>query len=167
MIGRRGLALIKEHEGLRLTSYLDPVGVATVGYGSTRNVRLGMEITEEEAESRLREDVLEAASAVNLLVRVKLTESMRDALISWTFNLGAKKLRISTLLRKLNEKRYEEIPNEIKRWTFGRVNGEAVTLPGLVRRRNDEAALFLADGFPTGAVFMAKAPEGSDGGSAA
>jgi lysozyme len=150
MIGQRGRDLIREHEGYRGTAYVCPTGHWTIGYGHTRCVTPGATCTREQAEQWLVEDLAEAEAAIDALVRVKLTESMRDALASWVYNLGAKKLRISTLLRKLNEKRYAEIPTEIKRWTFGRVGGESVELPGLVRRRADEADLFVADGLPPG-----------------
>ena len=47
---KNGLLLIKSFEGLRLKAYRDPVGIWTIGYGTTRDVRPDMSISEAEAE---------------------------------------------------------------------------------------------------------------------
>src|SRR5215467_14111911 len=92
-----GLKLIKEHEGLRLVAYKDPVGVWTIGYGHTRGVLPGMVINEEVAHSLLLLDVQEAERCVRREVRVPITQSMFDALVSFIFNLGCTAFRRSTL----------------------------------------------------------------------
>lgn len=162
MIGLRGRTLIREAEGCRLTAYQDSAGVWTIGYGSTHNVAKGMCISEAEAESRFDQDLVAAESTINYLVTVPLTQSMRDALISWVFNFGYRKLRVSTLLRKLNAREYEAVPDEIRRWTWARdaATGKMVELAGLIERRRAEADLFLADGYPPGAVFAGKPESG-------
>ena len=58
--------------------------------------------------------------------------------MSWVYNLGPTNFKSSTLLRKLNEGRYEEVPAEIKRWD--KAGGKQ--LEGLTRRRNAEAEMF-------------------------
>ena len=63
---------------------------------------------------------------------------MFDALVAWVFNLGPTNLSSSSLLRVLNEKKYEEVPEQIKRWN--KANGQV--LAGLVKRREAEALMF-------------------------
>lgn len=141
-----GLRLLKEHEGLRLTAYVCPAGVWTVGYGSTRingrPVREGDTVTEEQAEAMLLADVSEASRAVARAVTVPLTACQRDALVSWVYNVGAGAAERSTLVRRLNAGEYSVVPRELARWN----RGGGRVLPGLVRRRADEAALWSMEG---------------------
>jgi len=136
--GDEGIALIRHFEGCRLDAYLCPAGVWTIGYGHTKGVKEGETIDQEAAEAFLIEDLEEFEGYVTEMVEVPLSQSQFDALVSWTFNLGPGNLERSTLLAKLNQGEYTDVPFEIKRWT--RVGG--VILPGLVKRRNAEAALF-------------------------
>ena len=75
---------------------------------------------------------------VNSLVKVPLNQSQFDALVSWVYNLGPANLKSSTLLKVLNEGKYEEVPNQMRRWN--KVNKQVNE--GLVRRRNAESLLF-------------------------
>ncbi len=130
--------LVKRFEGFREDAYLCPAGIPTIGYGSTRGVRLGMTITEEEAARRLREDLDAAAKAVFRLVIVPLTRWQIDALTSFAFNVGGDKFASSTLLRKLNVGDRAGAAAEFERW----VHAGGKVLPGLVARRRAEADLF-------------------------
>lgn len=141
----RGIALIKAHEGLRLTAYTDPVGVWTIGYGHTTaagppKVERGMKITEAGADAILRQDLAKFERYVLDAVKVPLNQNEFDALVSFTFNLGPGNLRSSTLLRKLNAGDRAGAADEFLKWT--RAGGK--TLPGLVKRREAERALFRA-----------------------
>lgn len=136
--GDEGISLIRYFEGCRLDAYLCPAGVWTIGYGHTKGVKEGDTIDQEAAEAFLIEDLEEFEGYVTEMVEVPLSQSQFDALVSWTFNLGPGNLERSTLLAKLNQGEYTDVPFEIKRWT--RAGG--VILPGLVKRRNAEAALF-------------------------
>ena len=142
-INSSGLRLIKSFEGLRLKAYQDVVGVWTIGYGSTRGVKSGMVITEAEAERLLREDVHRFEQAVNSAVKVPINDNQFSALVSFSYNVGAEALRISTLLKLLNQRDYSGAANQFPRWNKagGRV------LAGLTRRRNAERALFLGQDF--------------------
>jgi lysozyme len=91
-------------------------------------------------ERLLAEDLVEFEEYVDTLVKVPLTQNQFDALVSWTFNLGPGNLQESTLLKKLNQGLYAEVPTEIRRWN--KAGGEV--LDGLVRRREAEVSLFLA-----------------------
>ena len=151
MIGKRGRELIKKHEGLRLTAYRCPAGLWTIGYGRTHLVKEGDACTVEEAEAYLDQDVAACEGTLAYQVSAPLTESMRDSLLSFVFNVGGAKFRISTLRRKLNSLQYEQVPDEIRRWTKATdpVTKQLVELEGLKARRLDEATLFLEDGLPT------------------
>ena len=72
------------------------------------------------------------------MVKVALDQSQFDALTAWIYNLGPTNFKDSTLLRVLNEGRYNEVPQEIKRWN--KANGQV--LNGLIKRREAEALLF-------------------------
>ena len=137
-----GVAMIKAYEGLRLMAYPDP-GTGgepwTIGYGHTKNVQSGMMITEERADDLLREDLKAFEQAVHRLVPIALSQSEFDALVSFTFNVGAYALETSTLRKRLmaGEPRCWVYQKEMPRWNKG---GNGV-LPGLVRRRQEEADL--------------------------
>lgn len=137
---QRGIELIKKHEGLRLSAYLCPAGVPTIGYGHTKGVKLGQVITEAEAEQFLIEDLKTSEQEIDRH-NLQLNQNQFDALVSFVFNVGAGNFRSSTLLRrvKLNPDD-RDIENQFKRWAYakGRV------LPGLVKRRNDEAKLYFS-----------------------
>ena len=137
-ISETGLALIRQFEGLRLSAYLCPAGIATIGYGSTAGVKLGRTITAERAEELLREDVRQFETAVSRLVKVPLTQGQFDALTSFAFNLGAKALEKSTLLRLLNAGDYPGAAAQFDRWVYA----SGKKLSGLVKRRAAERALF-------------------------
>lgn len=137
----RGMKLIREFEGVKLFSYLCPAGVWTIGYGHTKGVKEGDTCSEEQARAWLRDDLRDAEAAVNQLVQVPLTQSQFDALASFTFNLGVGNLANSTLLRLLNASDYAKAAGQFPRWT--KVRGKELPVPGLVRRRAAEQALFL------------------------
>jgi lysozyme len=140
-IGKAGLDLIKEFEGLKLRAYLCPAKVWTIGYGSTGpHVTAGKVITNAEAEDLLKEDLARFERAVTGFVTVPLTQNQYDALVSFAFNVGISALERSTLLRRVNAKRFDDVPAEFLKWTLA--GGKRLT--GLARRRKAEAALFLS-----------------------
>ncbi|MHA1021695.1 lysozyme [Enterobacter ludwigii] len=141
----KGIALIKQFEGCKLTAYQDSVGVWTIGYGWTQPVdgkpiRAGMTIKQETAERLLKTGLVGYESDVSRLVKVGLTQGRFDALVSFTYNLGARSLSTSTLLRKLNVGDYAGAADEFLRWN--KAGGKV--LNGLTRRREAERALFLS-----------------------
>ncbi|MDY3586903.1 lysozyme [Enterobacter asburiae] len=141
----KGIALIKQFEGCKLTAYQDSVGVWTIGYGWTQPVdgkpiRAGMTIKQETAERLLKTGLVSYESDVSRLVKVGLTQGQFDALVSFTYNLGARSLSTSTLLRKLNAGDYTGAAEEFLRWN--KAGGKVLT--GLTRRREAERALFMS-----------------------
>lgn len=139
--GAAAVALITAYEGLRLEAYKDPVGVWTICYGSTKNVQPGQVATLQECKNRLGADAEEAANAVRKYVQHPITQEQFDALVDFTFNLGAGNLKNSTLLRKLNAGDCYGAAEEFRRWVYA--GGQV--LPGLPKRREEEYKLFLTD----------------------
>ena len=140
-VNKAGLDLIKSFEGLSLTAYPDP-GTGgepfTIGFGSTKGVKKGMKITVQEAEQRLIMDLQDACKAVERYVTIPLNDNQFAALVSFTFNVGAGNLAVSTLLKRLNEGEYGSVPMQLMRWN--RAAGKI--LNGLTRRRTAEGDLF-------------------------
>ena len=137
-ISKEGIALIKRFEGCETKAYQDSVGVWTIGFGHTKDVKEGDEITTELAGIMLEEEMPEYEGYINDMVKVDLEQCQFDALCSWVYNLGPTNLSESTLLKVLNEKKYDEIPVQIKRWN--KAGGQV--LEGLIKRRGAEALLF-------------------------
>lgn len=138
-VNAEGLRLIKNYEGFRERAYLCPAGVWTIGYGHTGGVNEGDTVTREEAERLLRSDLRHAEGAVSRLIRVPLTDNEFSALVSFVYNCGAGALQTSTMRAHLNGGRRLAAADEFWRWC--QAGGRK--LPGLVRRRADERALFL------------------------
>ena len=142
-INQKGVDLVKHFEGVRLTAYVDPVGILTIGYGHTGNdVTHGLTISEEKADQFLRADLEKAAAGVRRAVTVDLNSNQFSALTSFAFNVGIGGLRSSTLLRRLNAGDVRGASKEFSKWVKGTINGRKISLPGLVRRRKAEQALF-------------------------
>ena len=133
-----GIDLIKSFEGCRTVAYQDVVGVWTIGYGHTIDVKEGMRITQHQCDVMLEVDIETYENYVNEQVDVSLTQNQFDALVSWVYNLGPTNLRNSTMLKVLNAGKYDEVPYQMKRWN--RAGGKV--LKGLVVRRKAEAELF-------------------------
>lgn len=140
-----GIELLKEFEGLRLKAYQDSVGVWTIGIGHTKDVKAGDVITYQQAINFLYQDIKEAETAVNRMVRVfdVLTQNQYDALVSLVYNIGAGNFQNSTVLRETNRRNFNLAADAFRRFNKGRVKGVLVELKGLTRRREAERNLFL------------------------
>ena len=139
-ISQNGINLIKNFEGCRLTAYKCPAGVWTIGYGHTgQNVHAGLKITQEQAEKYLKDDLIVQCNNVTKLVKVPLTQNQFDALVSFEYNVGYGALAGSTLLKFLNNKKYNDAAAQFGRWVYA--GGKK--LVGLERRRAAEKELFL------------------------
>ena len=140
-LSQTGLDLIKSFEGLRLKAYSDIGGVPTIGYGTTGpDIKLGMTITQAQAEDLLRADVAAFERGVSDRVKVSINQNEFDALVSFSYNVGLGALQSSTLLRLLNDGADRSIvANEFLRWN--KVGSKPIE--GLTRRRRAERDLFL------------------------
>lgn len=159
--------LIKAFEGIpdgdpstvNIDAYLCPAGVWTIGWGHAivdggaqlkgaanqaraRALYPGG-ITRAQAEQLLAGDLIPRAAQVASRVKVPLSDAEFGALIAFVFNVGAANLEASTLLRKLNAGDRAGAADQLLVWDKARVNGVLTALPGLVRRRRAERALFL------------------------
>lgn len=137
----KGIALIKEFEGLRLKAYQCPGGVWTIGYGHTAGAKPGMVITKAQAEEYLKVDLIAFERYLNGL-GLALNQNQFDALVSFIYNVGTGNFSSSTLLRKVRENPQDNsIMDEFLRWVYskGRV------LPGLQRRRLAEMKLYFSN----------------------
>ena len=140
-----GLALTRSFEGLRLQAYQDSAGVWTIGYGHTGSeVHRGQCVSETEAETLLRSDLSSAVRAVRKAVQVDLAQHQFDALVDFCFNTGSGSFLGSSLLRYVNQGEFDNATAQFGRW----VHAGGKVLPGLVRRRAAEAALFSGHRFP-------------------
>jgi lysozyme len=134
-----GISLIKKHEGLRLTAYLCPANVWTIGYGHTRTARAGMVITNAQAEELLRQDLATFEKAVNDSVKAPVSQNQFEAMVSLAYNIGGGAFKNSSFLRRFNDGApLDELKTRFKAWN----KAAGKTLTGLVRRRADEWAHF-------------------------
>lgn len=141
-ISQAGIDLIHEFESFSATAYLCPAGVWTIGWGTTRvngrPVTQGMTTTREQADAWFAEDLRGFEQCVLDAVKVPLTQSQFDALVSFTYNVGCGAFRRSTLLRMLNQGDEAGAAAQFARWN----KGGGRVLAGLTRRREAESALF-------------------------
>ena len=135
-VSKNGLDLIKKFEGCRLKAYKCPAGVPTIGYGHTKGVKMGMTITQAEADEMLKQDVQKYSDHVdyyNKTYKYGFNQNEFDALTSFAFNIGS----------------LRGITNEGKRSKFqigckfnAYVHAGGKKLQGLVNRRKAEYELY-------------------------
>lgn len=143
-----GIELIKRFEGFSAKPYLCPAGLLTIGYGHVvdEDIRVKLSsipdnsITRQQAEYILRNDLYKFERAIHNLIKVPLTQNQFDALISFTFNLGAGALQRSTLRQKVNRGEHNQVTAEFLKWVYSGRN----KLKGLILRRKAESELYAA-----------------------
>jgi GH24 family phage-related lysozyme (muramidase) len=135
-----GMELLKKSEGFRNRVYPDVAGIPTIGYGHRllHSDSFPNGIDEPQAANLLACDVRDAEQAVQRLVTVPLTQGQFDALVDFTFNLGAGRLAASTLLKSLNAGRYDDAAEQLLRWDHVGVQEYAA----LKARREAEVGLW-------------------------
>lgn len=141
------IELIKKFEGLRLKAYLCPAKVPTIGFGLTSyqdgtKVKLGDEITEEQAVEYLRLEIDTLANWLGKAIQAPLTDNEYCALISFVYNIGFGAFYISTMRKYINDPRIPrwKAADEFDRWIYAK----GKVLPGLATRRMAEKELFLS-----------------------
>ncbi len=144
-VSPEAIDLVKHFEGCQLESYEDEVGVWTVGWGHTADEGTPLPgykvtITQAEADAALAKDLQRHAGVVEKLLDEDVNDNMFGALVSFAFNVGDDNLRRSTLLNRVNTRRFQDALVEFPKWDHagGRV------LRGLLRRRLSEANLFCS-----------------------
>lgn len=132
----KGFEIIKKYESCRLTAYLDPVGIPTIGWGHTSGVKMGQTITQAQADAYLAQDVSTAERAVAKYDGTyHWNQNQFDGLVSFTYNCGAGNL---DKLTANGSRTVSEISAKIP--SYNKAGGKV--LSGLVRRRTEEKALF-------------------------
>ena len=145
MINQAALSLVKEFEGLRLTAYADPVGIWTIGYGTTARANVGitpkpgMKITQDWAEFYLERAVNNFAAGMLSQIHKPINENEFGAFVSLAYNIGPSAFAGSSALRHFNAGDKVAAANAILLWN--KAGGKV--LAGLVRRREAERKLFL------------------------
>lgn len=144
-VNQAAIDLIKEFEGLRLLAYQDSVGVWTIGYGTTAAAgvgitpKMGMRITQAQAEEYLRLAVEKFADKIRPAVTMPVTENEFGAMVSLAYNIGPGAFTGSTLLRRFNSGDTKAAADQFLVWN--KAGGKV--LAGLTRRRQAERTLFL------------------------
>lgn len=141
MISQAGLDFVKRHERFIDHIYDDGFGTPTIGYG--HKVQTGESfpatITMDQALSILAADTQTAQNAINNTVKVPLSQPQYDALVSLVFNWGSGNWGKSSHLKYLNAGDYERTAQRISQHP---ITSKGRIAPGLVTRRQEEAALF-------------------------
>jgi lysozyme len=146
VVNAEALALIKEFEGFRAKAYQDPVGIWTIGYGTTDRAGVGidpqpgMAITEAEAEDYLLKALQHFAEIIRPALIGRATPNQWGAMLSLAYNIGPDAFKRSSVLRFFNSLKFEEAADAFLLWN----RGGGRVLPGLVRRREAERRLFLS-----------------------
>lgn len=129
--------LLKEFEGFRAHAYICPAGIRTIGYGHTTR-SLNGPLSAQQAHDLLVSDIEHVRLAIKKIIPIDLKDYQEDALISFTFNVGAFALMRSTLRQKVLRKEHENASKEFLKW----VHVKGIKTPGLVKRRGIEMALY-------------------------
>ena len=85
---QNGINLIKQFEGCRLRAYQCAAGVPTIGYGHTAGVKMGQTITQVQAESYLKDDLMKYETKVmKYYDKYRFNQNEFDALVSFAYNI--------------------------------------------------------------------------------
>jgi lysozyme len=157
-VSKAAIDMIKHHEGVRTKPYRCPALLWTIGVGHVIEpthtavkyeerrhlpIPAGWDrvLTMDEVDGILSQDLGRFERGVVRLCPAAVgNQGIFDSLVSFAFNVGLGNLQRSSLRMKTNRGELEEAADEFLKWTKagGRV------LPGLVKRRNDERALYLS-----------------------
>jgi len=168
-----GVKFISRQEGCPLTCYLDPVGIPTIGHGFTMRSKavryelskIGItklipgktKITQKQADdifiAVLETEFEPYVNAFIGKVETPHNQAMFDAEVSATWNLGPKFLTWGWTkpLLKGDKNGAASI------WAVNYNKAGGKRLPGLVRRREEEAKLFLTGNYSAGKSSAVKA----------
>jgi lysozyme len=152
------IRMVKHHEGVRKKPYLCPaklwtVGVGHVLYPEQANLPVSDRIqfplkpedariwSDAEVDDLLAKDLARFERGVaRYCPNVLNSQGRFDSLVSFSFNVGLGNLQRSGLRMKNNRGEFDLAAEEFMKWT----KGGGRVLPGLVKRRLDERALYLS-----------------------
>lgn len=149
----KGISLLTKWEGFKKEVYLDAASKRTIGVGHLLTpeelisgvMLIGGEpvewqdgLTSGQVGILLAQDLKPREEVVTRMVKVQLNQDQFDALVSFVFNVGDGAFHDSTLLKLLNQGKYDEVPTQLRRWN--KAGGKVVD--GLVERREKEIKLW-------------------------
>jgi lysozyme len=138
-VSQKGIKMIKDFEGCKLAAYKDSVGIPTIGVGHIKGVKMGMKITQAQADKFLAEDLASVEKCLNNLGVIS-KQNQFDALASWIFNLGVGNFNSSTMKKYIVAKCSDiDITDQMVKWC----NAGGRPLLGLKKRRVAEANMYL------------------------
>jgi lysozyme len=160
-----GRQMLTELEGFKTRMYHDSAGLPTIGVGhlitqqelaqgyiliraTGQRINWREEISRDDVDAILAQDLPDYEDAVNRLVAVNLEQYQFDALVSFCFNVGETRFGKSTLLRMVNSGNFTAVVEQFRVWTKVTVNGKKVQVRGLLNRRNKEIAMWRGDLLP-------------------
>ena len=150
--GRKALTLL---EGKRARAYKDVAGLLTIGVGHLltkselfsgklylggRAVKWGDGLTDEEIDALLAGDLKRTEDTVAVACPT-LTQSEFDALISFTFNVGASAFLNSGVLRAIRAGKLADVPAQLRRWVYA----GGTKIAGLAKRRETEVLMWSGE----------------------
>lgn len=144
-LNESGFEFLKKLEGCSLEAYQDSGGIWTVGYGSTQRVGPTTKITQREADEMLHGTVQSIEIAVAHLVKIEIDQNEFTALVCFAYNVGIHAFAHSTLLKVLNTGDKTGAAEQFLQWDKIKINGVPTVSLGLLRRREQERALFLTE----------------------
>jgi len=131
--------LLVQFEGKRNKAYQDSKGLWTIGVGHlikpAEQHLLHAVLTDEQVEELFRSDLRWCDEAIASSVKVSLNQNQYDALVSLCYNIGDSHFKTSSLVKVLNEGKYEQAAEHFLDWVKPSV---------LKPRREKEKALFLS-----------------------
>lgn len=142
------LKLIQHFEDLRLVAYPDIFGIPTIGWGHTKDVKIGMTCTKEQADNWLKDEIhtfeAQVLKALNADT-IEINQSQFDALVCFAYNLGTYTLvhgsrnapvtKTGQIWQNLKDGHFEKAAEKFTLYTNQGVRG-------LVIRRTAESKLF-------------------------
>ena len=144
-VSTAGRDLIASFEGLSLAAYLCPAGVATIGYGHTKGVKMGARLASKVYANILLDEDLEsyAAEVEKSLAATLVSQHEFDAMCSLAFNVGVTGFSSSSVLRQHKAGNKEGAARAFMMWDKATIGGVLQSVSGLTRRRAAEAGLYL------------------------
>ena len=152
------IRMIKHHEGVRTRPYRCPALLWTIAVGHVidpnhakvpfeerRNLQIpegwDRSLTMGEVDAILAQDLARFERGVARLCPAAVNhQGQFDALVSFSFNVGLGALQRSSIRMRYNRGDIEGAADAFLMWT----KAAGKVLPGLVKRRQDERAMFLA-----------------------
>lgn len=147
-VSKRGLVEIASHEGIVPMPYFDSVGVATIGIGhaevsgrppNPRHMERGVEISMDEVFEMFKDDISSFARGVDRAVKVPVSQSEFDALVSFHYNTGG--IARATITKRLNNGDRKGAADAFMMWRRP---------PEIIGRRRKEQTLFRTGSYSSG-----------------